>query len=112
MVYKRSIGAPHTMSHPQAKPPHNAAQSHGNPTENRDSPRHSVLRAAQLKYDDQITVIECIVTDISQSGMRALVDVPDDLPDRFSIHLKHSDKTRRCELRWKNSHEIGVKLIG
>ncbi len=72
--------------------------------------RHTVLRAAEIHVHGHELHIECVVRDISKTGMRVLVDQSVQLPARFDIILKQTGRKYVCVIRWRNEHEAGVQF--
>jgi hypothetical protein len=49
--------------------------------------------------------------EISDRGARLRVDVPDDVPDRFTLLLKGDVvKLRRCQVVWRSASHVGVEF--
>ena len=51
--------------------------------------------------------------DLSNTGVRIMVDAPHDVADRFSLLLSRGAAPgRRCRVKWRNGCEIGAEFVG
>lgn len=51
--------------------------------------------------------------EISERGARLRVDVPDQVPERFTLLLKGDVvKVRRCQVVWRSDTHVGVEFAG
>lgn len=76
----------------------------------RKSKRRSVRYSAWLRLADGAQ-LECVLSDISETGARIMVDDSDVVPDRFVLILSANGAARRgCEVVWRRPQQIGVKF--
>ena len=56
---------------------------------------------------------DCVITDISTSGVRLHVE-GFDVPDDFVLLLCGDDLTKECNYQvvWRLGHEIGARFVG
>lgn len=56
---------------------------------------------------------ECIVEDISATGARITVGMPELVPDYFRLTLetRRDILSPKCGVRWRSGHEIGVEFL-
>ena len=68
---------------------------------------------AWIRLDGGFSVRACRLVDLSNSGVRILVDAPHDVADRFSLLLtRGAAPGRRCRVKWRNGPEIGAEFVG
>jgi hypothetical protein len=54
----------------------------------------------------------CQIIDISGTGARLKVSLPEALPDQFLLLLSHDGKLyRHCSVVWRRNKAIGVQFI-
>ncbi len=81
-------------------------------TERRKSRRQAISRHAKIQLPDSTLARDCLVTDISDGGVRLHV-VEVDVPDRFVLLLSDgpvSARPRDCSVVWRLGHELGAKF--
>ena len=55
---------------------------------------------------------ECLVWDESDTGMRLVVDAPDDIPDTFYVYPTLDSSSRRhCRVIWRADRQIGIEFL-
>jgi hypothetical protein len=53
-----------------------------------------------------------MVWDESDTGMRLVVDAPDEIPDIFYVYpTLDSTSRRRCRVIWRAEKQIGVEFL-
>ena len=52
---------------------------------------------------------DCLIKDISATGARLWVRVPELVPDWFTLHMS-GGLTPKCGVRWRHGNEIGVQF--
>jgi PilZ domain-containing protein len=88
-------------------------------TERRRARRRSINRLARIQMGNGALPRECLVTDISTSGVRLHVEGYD-VPDDFVLVLSGEDfqsgenLAKECNYRvvWRLGHEIGATFVG
>ena len=80
--------------------------------EERKSGRIKRRGAAALVSLTGVPIIECILKDISATGARISVEVPDVVPDYFKLRIREDDEQLlpKCRVRWRSGNEIGVEF--
>jgi hypothetical protein len=79
--------------------------------ERRRIPRRAVNIPARIEAGG--TVHACTVVDISELGAKLAVELPDALPDWFTILLSPSGHpARRCRVVWRSGENVGVEFLG
>ena len=82
------------------------------PRERRWSPRHLLYRAAKIKLGVGILAHDCVVIDMSDSGVRLHV-AGFNVPDEFVLLLSGDGVVRESKYRvvWRRGHELGAKFV-
>jgi mitochondrial fission protein ELM1 len=79
------------------------------PREQRKSVRVKVQCQAAMKTAEASPQVDCIVSDISQTGAKILIDPSVQLPQEFTLLLSQNVK-RHCKVIWRNEKQIGVRF--
>jgi hypothetical protein len=82
------------------------------PQERRREPRRPLYRAARIQLGDGALPRECVVMDISDSGVRLRVD-GFEVPDEFVLVLTGHRVTQESKYKvvWRLNQELGAKFI-
>ena len=83
------------------------------PEERRRSPRRRLYRAAKIKVGVGILVHDCILIDISDSGVQLHVR-GFDVPNEFVLLLSGDGVVRESTYKvvWRRGHEVGAEFVG
>lgn len=69
-------------------------------------------RLAWITFDDDITVHECHILDVSSGGARIATDDAMEVRDRFELTLVPGHHKRElCEVVWRRGRTYGVKFL-
>jgi hypothetical protein len=79
------------------------------PREQRKSVRVKIQCRAALKTGAAAPQVECMVSDISQTGAKILIDSTVQLPPEFTLLLSHNVK-RQCQIIWRTDQQVGVRF--
>jgi hypothetical protein len=79
--------------------------------ERRASPRQRRLNGAKIVFNNNSSVIDCIVRDLSPQGARLLVASPVGIPDRFDLRIDRNGACHPSKVAWKTSDQIGVNFL-
>lgn len=79
------------------------------PREQRKSVRVKIQCRAALKTAAAAPQLDCVVSDISQTGAKIIVDSAAQLPAEFTLLLSHNVK-RQCEVVWRSDKQVGVRF--
>jgi hypothetical protein len=76
--------------------------------ERRRLTRYVVFKPAKIGYDDQSSLIDCIVRDLSSGG--ACLQFPASLqaPESFELSFDNFRSTRACHVAWRQTDRLGV----
>ena len=80
----------------------------------RSSRRRKLNRVAKIQFGSGTLPRDCLITDISDGGVRLHVEAFD-VPDDFILLLNGDDlgpKERIYRVVWRLGYEIGAKFIG
>ena len=80
--------------------------------ERRQAPRHSLARLAKIQLKTDGTPLYCVVTDISDGGVRVHAN-GFYVPDEFGLLLEGDGPFRNGTYRvvWRRDQEVGAKLV-
>jgi hypothetical protein len=84
------------------------------PQDRRLSRRRYMNRVAKIQFGSGSLPRDCLITDISDGGVRLHVE-GFDVPDEFVLLLASDDaaaKERIYKVVWRLGYEIGAKFIG
>jgi PilZ domain-containing protein len=79
--------------------------------ERRASPRQRRLNGAKIVFNNNSSVIDCIVRDLSPLGARLLVASFVGIPDRFDLRIDRYGTYHPSEVTWKTNDQIGVSFL-
>jgi hypothetical protein len=80
--------------------------------EKRKSKRQPISRYAKIQVAGGRLARDCLVTDISEGGVRLHVEGVD-VPEHFVLLLSSGEgelAVRYCRVVWKLGHEVGAKF--
>ena len=80
--------------------------------EKRKSQRQPISRYAKLQLPGGSLPRDCLVTDMSEGGVRLHVEGVD-VPEQFAVLLSiggGKPELRHCRVVWKLGHEVGAKF--
>jgi hypothetical protein len=82
--------------------------------ERRLTRRRALNRAAKMQFGNSSLPRDCLITDISDGGVRLHVE-GFEVPDEFVLLLSGRDiesKERAYKVVWRSGYEIGAKFLG
>jgi PilZ domain len=80
--------------------------------EKRKDHRQPLKYPAKIDLGDDSPHIQCLLTDVSASGARVIVESPDKIPERFTLLLAAEHGTqRRCKVKWREENQLGLVFI-
>jgi hypothetical protein len=80
--------------------------------EKRKDYRQSLKYPAKIDVGDGTPHLPCILTDVSASGARVIVEAPDKIPERFMLLLAAEHRTsRRCKVMWRDENQLGLAFL-
>ena len=82
------------------------------PGERRDAPRRRTrLRSGKVINAKGVFVTECLVHDVSGTGMRLKLPPGTDLPKLLQVYDDQSGLLRQAEVSWQSENEAGLRLL-
>ncbi|HUD84924.1 MAG TPA: PilZ domain-containing protein [Xanthobacteraceae bacterium] len=84
------------------------------PENRRRTQRRQLNRMAKVQFGSSALPRDCLITDISDGGVRLHVE-GFDMPDEFVLLLSGEDitgKERMYRVVWRLGYEIGAKFVG
>jgi hypothetical protein len=80
--------------------------------ERRTVPRYSLERMAKIQIGYDVPPTYCLVTDISEGGVRLYLNGLD-VPDEFVLLLSGDGpaKDGRYKVVWRQDNEVGAKYV-
>jgi two-component system cell cycle response regulator len=78
----------------------------------RASLRQRRLKAAQIIFKDNSSILDCLVRDWSDTGAKLKCSQAHVVPKHFSLLLKAEWLLYPAELRWRRGDELGIKFTG
>jgi len=76
---------------------------------NRASPRRRVLKAGTILID-RASTIDCVVRNVSDTGVLLEVASPVGIPDDFTLVVKADKLARPCHVAWRSARRLGVRF--
>ncbi len=55
--------------------------------------------------------IDCVVSNISDTGACLVVESQVDIADAFALFLEANQPARRCRVAWRKGNRIGVAFV-
>ena len=78
--------------------------------ERRATPRERRLNAAKIIFNNNASVIDCIMRDLSPRGARLLVASPVGIPERFDLRIDRNGACHPSKVTWRANDQIGVSF--
>jgi PilZ domain len=75
--------------------------------EYRKHPRHRTLKSGKIIYNRRLTVIDCVIRNLSHGGACLEVDTHF-LPDEFDLSIPIDCAKYHCRVAWRTPSRIGV----
>jgi hypothetical protein len=68
-----------------------------------------VFRGAQIIFNNRNSVIDCAVTNLSETGARLRVASAAGIPEQFQLRYANGEE-RQCRIQWWWAKHIGVSF--
>lgn len=83
------------------------------PSERRQAPRRLINRLAKIQFGSGTLPRDCLITDISTSGVRLHVEGYE-VPDQFVLLLSGEGLAKECSYQvvWRLGPEVGARFVG
>jgi hypothetical protein len=79
--------------------------------EARRSERVRTLLGAKIIFNNRMSVIDCVVRNISSSGVKLVVTDSRPIPGEFALYIPQKGYSYRARLVWRNSEGMGVEFL-
>jgi hypothetical protein len=79
--------------------------------ERRVSPRQRRLNGAKIVFNNDSSVIDCVVRDLSPQGARLLVASPVGIPGQFDLRIERNGVCHPSKVAWRANNQIGVMFL-
>lgn len=85
--------------------------AHAPDPERRAASRKRTLFSGKIVFNKQLSVINCIVRNISDAGACLEVEIPIGIPNEFELRVESAGIKGECRVIWQKGKRIGVSLI-
>ncbi len=79
--------------------------------ERRTETRQRMLKSGSVSPDGRLTVFDCVVRNLSESGARIKVQAQHAIPSELIFSLKDSALRTNAKVIWRNDKELGLQFI-
>jgi hypothetical protein len=80
--------------------------------ERRTTARQRRLNGAKIIFNNNTSVIECVVRDLSAEGARLRVASPIGIPDLFDLRIDRNGACYQSKVAWRSADHVGVTFLG
>jgi PilZ domain len=77
-------------------------------SERRRSARQRRLNGAKIIFNNNSSVIDCVLRDLSDKGARLRVASPTGIPDMFDLRIDRNGARHPSKVVWRSADSIGV----
>ena len=82
------------------------------PKEARISRRKKLGSNAWIRLEGGFAVRPCVVADLSDTGVRIVIDAPETVAGIFSLlGSRDAGSGRRCRVKWRRGSQIGAEFL-
>jgi len=82
-----------------------------NSKERRSTVRQRMLKSGSVSPDGRLTVYDCVVRNMSESGARIKVQAQHAIPSEVIFSLKDSALRANAKVIWRQDKELGLQFI-
>ncbi|MEE9313293.1 MAG: PilZ domain-containing protein [Rhizobiaceae bacterium] len=79
--------------------------------ERRSSTRQRMLKSGTVSPDGRLSVFDCVVKNMSETGARIKVQAQQSIPNELIFMLKGSSIKADARVIWRHEKEIGLQFI-
>ncbi|MEM6711534.1 MAG: hypothetical protein AAF590_04560 [Pseudomonadota bacterium] len=80
-------------------------------TDGRKSQRQRALIGAVIVLDNKMSTFECVVRNKSDEGFLIRMVDTRGVPDAFNLRVGIDEDQFRCEVVWRNTTDLGVRIV-
>jgi hypothetical protein len=84
---------------------------YSNQAERRGSPRVRVLKKGKLIHSNNVSVFDCTIRDISDTGARLICEQTGLLPNELQLVFHAIREVRYVRVVWRRNGELGVQFL-
>ena len=77
-------------------------------SERRDYARKRCLLSAKIEFNDRQSIMDCVVRDRSDTGMRIKLPPAAPVPGEFDLHVVDRGQKHRMRVMWRVGDDIGL----
>ena len=85
-----------------------SAQAQQNAAERRKASRQRSFLRGMVHFNNQRSVLDCLVRDISPYGARLVFSDTVTIPDVLELYIPQKEQTLRVHVVWRHGEEVGV----
>ena len=76
----------------------------------RGAPRYRAQKSGKIICPETGTILDCVIGEMSSTGVRLLVSSPLAVPRRFELTVRsqRSQRAVSCRVVWRSPGEVGV----
>ncbi len=79
--------------------------------ERRKQPRMPTYLGGQITTDRKLIAIDCVVRNMSGTGVKLIVPNMTLVPDEFVLHITSRETAYRVRPRWRQLRALGVEVV-
>ena len=77
----------------------------------RSATRTKTMRIGKIIYNNLMSVTNCSIADLSDTGCRITIVTTVGIPNCFTLHIINGNLKRECEVVWRKHGEMGVRFF-
>jgi hypothetical protein len=78
--------------------------------ERRSNIRRRTFKGGKLIFNKGLSVLDCVIRDLSDHGARLELATTVGVPDSFELIIAPDRVKRFCKIAWRSEHHIGVSF--
>lgn len=79
--------------------------------ERRITPRQKTFLRGKLYFNNRLNVVDCLVRDISESGVKLVFSEAVTTPDEVELFIPQKEQTFFIKIAWRNGAEVGAEFL-
>lgn len=79
--------------------------------EHRAAARTRTLRGGKIVFNNRMSLVDCHIVDISETGCRVSVANAAIVPQYFTLHVLAGNTEHECEVVWRKPDELGLHFL-
>lgn len=79
--------------------------------ERRAHPRHRVIKRVKAVFNDNRSVFDCVMRDLSLGGARLVSENAARIPEHFVLVFLAEREMRDVRVAWRKLNEFGVQFL-